>query len=47
VLLLRVRMLGQHVNLGQRRTDDVINYAAVLADFVDVIDLADLHDIAL
>ena len=47
VLLLGIGMLGQHVELRQRRADDIVHDAAQLADFIDVIKLADLHDIVL
>ena len=46
VLLLRVGMLGQAVDLRQRRADDVVDDPAELADLVDVVELADLHHVA-
>ena len=39
-------MLGQHIDLGQRRADDIVDDAAELAQLVDVVKLADLHDVA-
>src|SRR5208337_80028 len=45
VLLFRVRMLGQAVNLRQRSADDVIYNTAQPPDLIDVVELADLHDI--
>ena len=38
-------MLGQHIVFRQRRADNVVNHAAELADFIDVIKLAGLHDV--
>src|SRR3954453_13606420 len=47
VLLLGIRMLSQHIDLCKWSSNHIINYSAVLAYFLDVIELANLHDIVL
>ena len=45
VLLLRIGVLGKAVDLGQRRTDDVVDDATELSELVDVVQRADLHHV--
>ncbi len=47
VLLLGIGMLGQHIEFRQRRAHNVVHDAAQLARLLDVIKLADLHDVFL
>ncbi len=46
MLLLGVGMLGQAIDLSQRRPHHVVDGAAELAQFLDVVELAYLEDIA-
>ncbi len=45
VLLLGIGVLGQAIDLRQRRADHVIDDPAESAQFLDVVDASDLHDV--
>src|SRR5579862_5288591 len=39
-------MFGQAIDLGERRTHDVVDYAPLAAQFIDIVQKSDLHHIA-